>query len=190
MKKRNKKYNPNKLAQLHNSVAAQKHVLEMTFCVDQVNEKIDSWREQNGLVDKELTPKDVVYGVYHGDLIICLKNLLIPLEQEWFFGVDSHFYNAETDEVITVPTQFNMPKMSFEEFRFGSELKVDRGQGLKTRWKGINSELNDILENEAPVGFERIRSDALLRVETGFNNYEDYLYFKRARDLRGLGVAA
>ena len=190
MKKRNKKYNPNKVSQMHNRIASEKHVLEMTFCVDEVNTQVDRWREENGLVDKELTPKHVVYDVYHGDLIICLKNLLIPLEQEWFFGIDSHFYNPETSEVLTVPAQFQMPKMSFEDFRFGSDFKVDRGHGLKTRWKGINAELNDILEAESPVGFERVRSDALLRVETGFNNYDDYRYFKQARDLRELGVAA
>lgn len=190
MKKRNRKYNPNKMANLYKSNASQLHTLEMTFNIDEVNESIDAWRAENDLADKELTPKHVVYDVYHGDLIICLKNLLIPLEQEWFLGVDSHYYNAETDEVITVPTQFSMPKMSFEDFRFGSELSVDRGYGLKTRWKGINKELSDILEREVPVGFERVRSDALLRVRTAFNNVEDYLYFKQAKMLREQGVAA
>ncbi|WOE32769.1 MULTISPECIES: hypothetical protein [unclassified Acinetobacter] len=190
MKKRNKKYNPKKIGNLYQAQANQNHVLEMTFNIDDVNENIDQWREENNLADKELTPKHVVYEVYHGDLIICLKNLLIPLEQEWFLGVDSHYYNAETDEVLTVPTQFQMPKMSFEEFRFGSDLKVDRGHGLKTRWKGINDELNEILLSEVPVGFERVRSDALLRVETRFNNTEDYLYFRQAKLLRSQGMAA
>lgn len=190
MKKRTKKYNPNKLLQITKSKAYQKHTLEMTFNIDEVNNHIDEWREENNMADKELTPKHVVYDVYHGDLIIALKNLLIPLEQEWFLGVDSHYYNAETDEVLTVPTQFQMPKMSFEQFRFGSDLKVDRGAGIKTRWKGVNDELNQILEHEVPKGFERVRSDALFRVETAFNNVADYLYFKQAKQLREQGVAA
>lgn len=188
MKKR--KYNPNKLAQITKSKAYQKHVLEMTFNIDEVNEHIDEWRAENGLADKELTPKHVVYDVYHGDLIIALKNLLIPLEQEWFLGVDTHYYNEDTDEVLTVPTQFQMPLMSFEQFRFGCDLKVDRGAGIKTRWKGINPELNEILEQEVPEGFDRVRSDALFRVETAFNNVADYLYFKQAKMLRAQGVAA
>lgn len=188
--KRNKKYNPNKMANLYKSQASQSHVLEMTFNVDEVNENIDKWREENNLADKELTPKHVVYDVYHGDLIICLKNLLIPLEQEWQFCIDSHYFNHETDEVLTVPVQFLMPKMSFKDFRFGSELKVDRGSGIKTRWKGIGAELNTVLEQDAPHGFERVRSDALLRVETAFNNAEDYLYFRQAKSLRRQGVAA
>jgi len=168
------------------------HTLEMTFNIDEVNDSIDNWRASNGLVEKEHTPKHVVYEVYHGDLIICLKNLLIPLEQEWFLGVDSHYFNHETEDVLTVPFQFQMPLMSFEEFRFGSELiKVDRGHGMKTRWKGINEELNKLLEEEVPQGFERIRSDALLRVTTKFNNVTDYLYFKEAKMARELlGVAA
>ena len=192
MKKRNKKYNPNKLAQKYVADAHKMHTLEMTFNIDEVNDSIDNWRASNGLVEKEHTPKHVVYEVYHGDLIICLKNLLIPLEQEWFLGVDSHYFNHETEDVLTVPFQFQMPLMSFEEFRFGSELiKVDRGHGMKTRWKGINEELNKLLEEEVPLGFERIRSDALLRVITKFNNVADYLYFKEAKMARELfGVAA
>ena len=192
MKKRNKKYNPNKLAQKYVADANKMHTLEMTFNIDEVNDSIDNWRASNGLVEKEHTPKHVVYEVYHGDLIICLKNLLIPLEQEWFLGVDSHYFNHETEDVLTVPFQFQMPLMSFEEFRFGSELiKVDRGYGMKTRWKGINEELNKLLEEEVPQGFERIRSDALLRVITKFNNVADYLYFKEAKMARELlGVAA
>ena len=192
MKKRNKKYNPNKLAQKYVADAHKMHTLEMTFNIDEVNDSIDNWRASNGLVEKEHTPKHVVYEVYHGDLIICLKNLLIPLEQEWFLGVDSHYFNYETEDVLTVPFQFQMPLMSFEEFRFGSELiKVDRGHGMKTRWKGINEELNKLLEEEVPHGFERIRSDALLRVITKFNNVTDYLYFKEAKMARELlGVAA
>ena len=192
MKKRNKKYNPNKLAQKYVVDAHKMHTLEMTFNIDEVNDSIDNWRASNGLVEKEHTPKHVVYEVYHGDLIICLKNLLIPLEQEWFLGVDSHYFNHETEDVLTVPFQFQMPLMSFEEFRFGSELiKVDRGHGMKTRWKGINEELNKLLEEEVPQGFERIRSDALLRVITKFNNVTDYLYFKEAKMARELlGVVA
>ena len=192
MKKRNKKYNPNKLAQKYVADAHKMHTLEMTFNIDEVNDSIDNWRASNGLVEKEHTPKHIVYEVYHGDLIICLKNLLIPLEQEWFLGVDSHYFNHETEDVLTVPFQFQMPLMSFEEFRFGSELiKVDRGHGMKTRWKGINEELNKLLEEEVPQGFERIRSDALLRVTTKFNNVTDYLYFKEAKMARELlGVAA
>ena len=187
MKKRNKKYKPNKLAQKYVVDAHKMHTLEMTFNIDEVNDSIDNWRASNGLVEKELTPKHVVYEVYHGDLIICLKNLLIPLEQEWFLGVDSHYFNHETEDVLTVPFQFQMPLMSFEEFRFGSELiKVDRGHGMKTRWKGINEELNKLLEEEVPQGFERIRSDALLRVTTKFNNVTDYLYFKEAKMAREL----
>lgn len=190
MKKRNKKYNPNKIGNLYQSQANQTHVLEMTFNIDEVNDSIDTWREENDLADKELTPKHVVYDVYHGDLIICLKNLLIPLEQEWFLGIDSHYYSVEKDEVLTVPTQFKMPKMSFKQFRFGCDLKVDRGAGIKTRWRGINDELNIVLEQEVPLGFDRVRSDALLRVETAFNNVSDYLYFKQAKLLRTQGVAA
>ena len=61
---------------------------------------------------------------------------------------------------------------TINEFKFCSKLKVDRGHGLKTRWKGINDELNDLLLAEVPEGYERVRSDAKLTCVTGFTNYE------------------
>lgn len=145
--------------------------LSMSFCIDEVNTVVDQYREEQQLENAEMTPEHVTYSVYHGDLIICLKNLLIPLDQEWHLGVDSHYYNPETDEVMTVPVQFQMPKMNFNEFKFGSKLAVDRGHGLKTRWRGINEELNEILLADVPVGFERVRSDAKLTCWTGFTDY-------------------
>ena len=159
----------------------------MTFTVDEVNRSVDKWLAENNMVERKATPKHVVYDVYHGNLIIALNNRLIPLEQEWFLGVDSHYFNYETEEVLTVPFQFNTPLMSFDEFRFGSTtVKMPRGSGIYTRWKGINDELNELLLSEVPVGFERIRSDALMRVTTKFNNVADYIYFKEAKIAREL----
>ena len=187
MKKRNKKYNPKKMGQQYASKAYQLHTLEMTFTIDEVNRSVDKWLAENNMVERKATPKHIVYDVYHGDLIIALNNRLIPLEQEWFLGVDSHYFNYETEEVLTVPFQFQMPMMSFDEFRFGSTtVKMPRGSGIYTRWKGINDELNELLLSEVPQGFERIRSDALLRVTTKFNNVADYIYFKEAKIAREL----
>lgn len=155
--------------------AAGPYELSMTFLVDEVNDVVEQYREEHNLENAEATPEHVAYSVYHGDLIICLKNILIPLDQEWLLGIDSHYYNAETDEVMTVPVQFQMPKMPFNEFKFGSKLAVDRGHGLKTRWRGINEELNEILLTDVPVGFTRVRSDAKL---SGFTGFTDYSYLK------------
>ncbi|WP_086399573.1 hypothetical protein [Acinetobacter pittii] len=156
--------------------------LSMTFCVDEVNEVIDKYREESGLEDAELTPEHVAYMVYKGDLIICLKNILIPLSQEWTLKVDSYYFNQETDDEMTVSVEFEMEEMPFNEFKFGSKLKVDRGHGLKTRWKGINQELNDLLLAEVPEGYERIRSEAKLTCTTGFTDYkclQEFNFVKR-----------
>lgn len=163
--------------------------LSMTFCIDEVNTVVDDYRAEQKLADTEMTPEHVAYSIYQGDLIICLKNLLIPLEQEWHLGVDSHYYNAETDEVMTVPVQFQMPKMNFNEFKFGSKLAANRGHGLKTRWRGINEELNEILLADVPVGFERVRSDAKLTCITGFTDYsclKEFNFIKRVIRNKGL----
>lgn len=163
--------------------------LSMTFCVDEVNEVIDKYREETGLEDAELTPEHVAYMVYKGDLIICLKNILIPLSQEWTLNVDSYYFNQETEDEITVSVEFEMEEMPFNEFKFGSKIKVDRGHGLKTRWKGINQELNDILLTEVPEGYERTRSEAKLTCITGFTDYkclQEFNFVKRVLRKNGI----
>ncbi|WP_228291243.1 hypothetical protein [Acinetobacter pittii] len=163
--------------------------LSMTFCVDEVNEVIDKYREESGLEDAELTPEHVAYMVYKGDLIICLKNILIPLSQEWTLKVDSYYFNQETDDEMTVSVEFEMEEMPFNEFKFGSKLKVDRGHGLKTRWKGINQELNDLLLAEVPEGYERTRSEAKLTCITGFTDYkclQEFNFVKRVLRKNGI----
>lgn len=185
MKKR--KYNPNKRVNSLLTEASKRHNLSMTFDIDHVNESVDKWRKDNLLVDGEPTPAKVAYEAYKGDLIIALKYHLIPLVQEWRFGVDSYFYNYETDEVISRPAQFILPEMSFQEFRHGNDCYVDRGDGLKTRWKGVGDEL-DLIIADVPKGFKRIKSEAMLSVTTKFNSVEDYAYFKSGRRLRGWGV--
>lgn len=169
--------------------AAGPYELSMTFLVDEVNDVVEQYREEHNLENAEATPEHVAYSVYHGDLIICLKNILIPLDQEWLLGIDSHYYNTETDEVMTVPVQFQMPKMPFNEFKFGSKLAVDRGHGLKTRWRGINEELNEILLTDVPVGFTRVRSDAKLSCFTGFTDYsclKEFNFIKKIIREQGL----
>lgn len=163
----------NRLHLLYSDIEAIKpQYYEMVFNVDEVNEKIDEYRAESGLEDAEETPSWVVYSVYHGDLIILLKEVLIPLEQEWFFGIDNHYFNYETGDVMTLPLQVQTPKMSWKEFRFGSTLHVDRGAGIKTRWQGIGKEIDDFMAQEAPEGYTRIRSDAKVSVMTGFCNTE------------------
>ncbi|MEQ1369221.1 hypothetical protein ABLT80_09130 [Acinetobacter schindleri] len=177
------------IQQKQQQAAQGPYELSMTFCIDEVNSVVDEYREEQALEDEEMTPEHVAYSVYHGDLIICLKNLLIPLDQEWHLGVDSHYYNPETDEVMTVPVQFQMPKMNFNEFKFGSKLSVDRGHGLKTRWRGINEELNEILLADVPVGFNRVRSDAKLSCLTGFTDYnclKEFNFVKKVMRTNGL----
>ena len=171
--------------------AIKPRYFEMVFDVDTVNQVIDDYRVEHNLADAEETPPHVVYSVYHGDLIILLKEVLIPLEQEWFFGIDSHFYNYETDEVQTVPLQIQTPKMSWKEFRFGSTKHVERGHGLRTRWRGIGEEIEEFLEKETPAGFKRIRSDVKVSIETGFSDYNcqrEFEFIKNIIDKHGLEV--
>ena len=189
-KKRNKKRDPHAMRKLYAAKAAEVHTLEMSFCVDATNENMAKWHTDNSDKDMDYAPKSVAYDNYDGDLIICLKNLLIPDEQEWHLSVVTYCYNNMTGDILEVPAEIVMPKTTFEEFRFGGgETKVDRGHGLKTRWKGANAEVNAIIDAQIPEGYLYARTDAHLRVDTAFKNVESFLYFRQAKNLRALGQA-
>lgn len=188
-KKRTQKYNPQKVGNVYRARSQQIHTLEMSFQVDSVNENMAAWHEHNADQNLDYAPKSIAYDSYEGDLIICLKNLLIPDEQEWFLSVVSYAYGEENGDILEIPTEIKMPLMSFEEFRFGGATKIDRGHGLKTRWKGATAEINAIIESKTPPGYLYARTDAYLRVDTAFKNVESFLYFRKARNLRALGQA-
>ena len=53
----------------------------------------------------------------------------------------------------------------------GCEVKVNRGAGIKTRWKGLQDEMIDHWKNEGcPDGYELVKSEAMLKAQAKFKN--------------------
>ena len=149
---------------------------DMSFVVEDVNKIIHDFVDSNGLSDEDYVPAYVTIGAYESqDLIIALKMTNIKAPEFWEVGIDSHFYSKELDNVLTIPFSLDIPKMSHAELMAGSEIKVNRGAGLKTRWKGLQAEMIDNWEEHGiPEGYELIKSQVYIKAQAHFNNHDAY----------------
>ncbi|RLL19015.1 hypothetical protein [Acinetobacter chengduensis] len=189
-KKRNKKRDPHAMRKMYQAKSEQVQTLDMTFCVDAVDENFAKWHAENKELDLDYAPKSIAYDNYEGDLIICLKNLLIPLVQDWHISTVSYYFCEGTGSILEIPAEIKVTQMEFEEFRFGAgQTKIDRGHGIKTRWKGVLAEINAIVDPKVPEGYLYAQTQAHLTVDTAFKNAESFLYFRKAKNLRALGQA-
>lgn len=149
---------------------------DMLFVVEDVNKIIHDFVDSNGLSDEDYVPAYVTVGAYEAqDLIIALKMTNIKAPEFWEIGIDSHFYSTELEDVLTIQFALDIPKMSHAELMAGCETKVNRGVGLKTRWKGLQAEMIDNWEEHGiPKGYELIKSQIYINAQAHFNNYDAY----------------
>lgn len=142
---------------------SKKHTFSMEFCLEDVRKKFEEFHTQHNLkMDMEdkgvFIPETVVMDAYHQhDLIIALKMQQVDC-QDWFVGIDTHFYNYETDEVKTVPYQVEPCGMTYQELQTGSKVKVLRDGGFKTRWLGLERERERHFEDMNLDGFKIIKT--------------------------------
>ena len=202
MKKRNKKYNPNKLAQIRGLKDAQLqsnwrdldvlYEFQMDFIVEHVNGVINKYAEENNLPDDAYVPAHVTVGAYgEQDLIIALKQQLIKTPESWEIGIDSHFYNLETDEMRTIPFSLNLPSMTHAELMGGCDAKVHFVDGIKTvggEWSGLQKEMINHWEKQGiPDGFELVQSQVRMIAQAHFKDFIFYCQFQTYLSLRDAG---
>lgn len=99
-------------------------------------------------VSVEELPLEVVKNVYHGDLIIAIVDQLIDSKQKYEITIDTFLSKDGVDQTYNYKYhhKFDEP-ICYQEFMNGSKThKVDRGQGIKTRWKGVSEEWNDAVQ--------------------------------------------
>lgn len=174
--KRDKKYNPNKLQQLHASQIGKLYEFEMQFVIEDVNQEIEAFRTLNSLDEDAYCPEWVTVQAYkEQDLIIALKMSQLKTPEYWECAIASHFLNHETNDVHTIHFYVELTEMPHIELMNGSKVTLNRGSGIKTRWKGLQTELMDFWKQEGvPEGYELMRSDVYLRAQAKFLNYEKY----------------
>jgi hypothetical protein len=182
--KRNKKYNPNKVSNIISGKASQVHKLAMYYDNDVVDAISGEWLKNN---PKEDVPTALLYPHIKGDLIIAIKHRLISMCQKWNIKMFFHIRNTKTGEHEDVEINFILPRSEMRDIKSGeADFKIDRGAGIKTRWKGLDREIEALLKPLEDEGFECIKTMVHIEVETSFKSKADYSYFLQEKKLRML----
>ena len=182
-----RKYNPSKLLNIQRAKAGELYEFEMQFCIEEVNTAIDQYRDFNKLDDDAYCPEWLVIETYkQQDLIIAMKMSQIKAPEYWEVAISSHFINEDASDVKTINFYIELPEMSHAELMSGSELKVNRGAGIKTRWKGLQAEMIANWENEnIPNDYNLVKSQVHLKAQARFINvkmFNEHNHLLRLRD--------
>ena len=171
-----RKYNPNKLINIQRAKAGLLYEFDMTFCIEDVNRKIDAYREANVLADDAYCPEWLVIETYEQqDLIIALKMSHVKNPEYWEIAIASHFINEDATDVKTIDFYVELPEMSHAELMNGCEVKVNRGAGIKTRWKGLQDEMIKNWETETmPDDYSLVESQVLIKAQARFHDIKMY----------------
>lgn len=179
------------------AMLSKSFVLKMDFCIEDVRKRLMAFCVENGMdpAAKDKTvffPESVVIEAYNQDnLIIALKMQQVTCKN-WLIGVDTHLYNYDTEEVITVPYQILLDGMTYGEVTNGSKhAKLERKGGFKTRWQGLEKELNDHYaeyKDRDLRKFKIIRTQVRMAGECYFVNYKMYQEYLFMQGLRSEGV--
>ena len=191
MKKRNKKYIP--LAEKARRKVASKlsltYEFDMEYEIEAVNRAVADWHKQNGSNVDDYCPEWVAIDIYQQqDLIIALKMQQLQDPTYWQVGIDSYLYNSETDDIKTIPFSVELPEMSYMNLLVGGAVSIDRGNGIKTRWKGLQNEMIANWETEDNSGYEVVKSLVYIKAEAKFKDarmLSEFEYMIKMRD-RGL----
>ena len=183
-----RKYNQNRLLNMQRAKAGMLYEFDMQFNIEDVNLAIDLYRDINGLDDDAYCPEWLVIETYEQqDLIIAMKMSQIKDPEYWEVAIASHFYNAELNDVKTIDFYIELPEMSHADIMNGCALKVNRGAGIKTRWKGLQQEMIDNWHTETmPDGYELLKSQVYLKAKARFHNVKmlnEHNYLLKLRDM-------
>lgn len=182
MKKRNKKYNPNKISQIVGRKAQQTHHLWMNYNNDVVDQITAKWLESNPGHD---VPTKLLYPHMEGDLVIAIKHRLISLEQDWTIKMKLFIRKLGEADIEEIELNVDLPRCHLSEVKSSeSDIKIDRGHGLKTRWKGLDQEIHDAIKPLEDEGYICEQTWAYIACDTPFLSKADYSYFVQEKALR------
>lgn len=171
----------------------QPYKLDMVFSFEKSQDMMNQFFINHGFEINQagiFLPESVVINAYNqGDLIIALKMQQVKCEN-WLVGVDTHCYNYDTGEVVTIPFQAKIEGMNYIEIFSPMPAMVNRGAGIKTRWKGLEDELNDAYAEYGDRGFTVIRTEMKFIGECYFLSqslYEEFIFMRNAKELPAKG---
>ena len=162
------------------------HTLSMEFILEDVVERLHAFSMSKPEHKNEdiYIPESVVIDAYNQqDLIIALKMQQVDCEN-WLVGIDTHFYNLEKDQALTLPLQVQLNGLNYTELNLGAEVMVARESGISTQWKGLHTELNDSYKEYDLSGFELCKTQVKIIASCYFKNYKMYQEYLLMTGLR------
>lgn len=176
-----------KILNVQRAKSGMLYEFKMNFCIEDVNTEINQYRDFNNLDDDAYCPEWLVIDTYkQQDLIIALKMSQIKNPEYWEVAISSHFINDDASELKTVDFYIELPEMSHADLMNGCAITVNRGAGIKTRWKGLQNEMIANWENDdIPDGFNLVKSQVYIKANAKFHNvkmFNEHNYLLRLRD--------
>ena len=138
MKKRNKKYNPNKPA--INPVRKFQLIGEAI----EENRMLELWQLMNGKTENDAPEIGRLLKFTKGDLVIAMRKNLIDEQQSFHIACEIHAKHPD-GTAIKLDYEIAIPeRMTYSQFLGGAD--VENGEepiyvmdkGIKTRWEGVN----------------------------------------------------
>lgn len=167
---------------------AKKVPLSMEFCYNDARESILSFFDEYGFSfgDKSVfIPESVVIKAYnYCDLIIALKMQQATCT-DWHVEATIYGYDLQKDQLIEVQYEKDLSGMTHNELYCDLPLKIDRGAGIKTRWMGLESEIERAFKEKAGKGIEISRIDLNLTGYCQFVSmsfYNEFIFLQIARE--------
>lgn len=178
------------------ALLAKPVTLSMVFVAEHVQKQLKQFCEKQNLdaASQEkgvFFPESVVIDAYgQNDMIIALKMQQVTCT-EWQVEAETHLYNDDTEEFVTVPYAIGLSGITYGELTSGSKVTVPRKGGFKTRWQGLKKELDDGYDEYKErdlTNFRVIQTHVCFIGECYFVNYKMYQEFLFMRGLRDQGV--
>ena len=190
MKKRNKKYNPNKPA-----LNPVKKFQLFGEAIEE-NRMLDLWQLMNGKTENDAPELSHLMKFTSGSLVIAMRKNLIAAEQS--FHMECTIYADHPDgRSIQLDYEYAISeRMTYSEFLGGSDDENPiyiKESGVKTRWQGVNKLMDDYFHSVAGPDFKIVNQPYVVTCLSAFKNLECQREFKAVQISltgNGLGVAA
>lgn len=193
MKKRNKKYNPNKPA--INPVRKFQLIGE----AQEENRMLELWQLMNGKTENDAPEIGRLLKFTKGDLVIAMRKKLIDEQQSFHIACEIHAKHPD-GTAIKLDYEIAIPeRMTYSQFLGGAD--VENGEdpiyvmdkGIKTRWEGVNKLMDEYFHEVAGPGFKIVKQPYIVTCFSAFKNVACQREFKAVQISltgNGLGVAA
>lgn len=164
--------------------------LEMEFSIEESHKKMDEFLNKHGFGphDSAFMPESVMCKAHnYGELMIALKMQQIECE-DWKVEVTGNFFNVETNQFEDVPYSIDLNRVSYIEIYKGMPIPIDRGHGVKTRWRGLETEIQKHFDEKGfttEKGWYRGNTNAKFTGKCRFINielYEEFMFIRKVID--------